>query len=59
MDAPYKRAHKFMYTEYIYYDASGNEIGTRRLYDDELYDWDISEPLTDDELEDFGLTEDA
>jgi hypothetical protein len=41
------------YSEIVYYNDEGDEVGRDTISDDHLYDTDAPEPLTDDEREDW------
>lgn len=41
------------YSEIVYY-KDGEEIGRERVYDDSLYDGDPEEPMTQQEIDDYG-----
>lgn len=45
---------QMMYTEIVYFDDEGNEIGRVRMHDDYAYD-SSSRPMTQDEREEWGL----
>jgi hypothetical protein len=51
-DAPYKVTHTMQYTEVVYYDAAGNEVGRDRMHDDHTYDM-FTDPLTEQEVADW------
>jgi hypothetical protein len=50
-------AHKIreirQYSEIVYYDDEGYEVGRDTMYDDHLYDSEPPEELTDQEREDY------
>ena len=50
-------AHKIIvtmqYTEVVYYDDDGNEVGRETMSDDHCYDSSPPEELTDEEREDW------
>ena len=51
------KAHKVkeirQYTEVVYYDDDGHEVGRVAVSDDDLYDTEPPEVLTSDEREDW------
>lgn len=51
----YKQRHIIQYTEVVYYDADGNEVGRDELQDAHTYDVLDAEPLTEDEALDYDL----
>ena len=51
MASPWKREDKILYTEIVYYDEHGNEVGRTRMHDDTLHDQGAPESITPDELE--------
>ena len=57
MSKPYKVEHIMQYTDVVYYDGEGNELDRVRLHDDLTYDTLPPVPLSDEELDEFGLGE--
>lgn len=53
MSAPYKVKETYQHTETVYYSEDGFEVHRERSMDDGLYDEDLPEPLTADEMEDL------
>lgn len=48
-----KQRHIIQHTEIVYF-RDGEEIGREEQYDAQLYDTEPVEPMTDDEIEDWG-----
>lgn len=53
MSRPMKTVERFMYSEIVYHDEDGTEVARERLYDDAWYDTAETEPMTEEEIEDY------
>ncbi|QWT24966.1 hypothetical protein KPL76_06310 [Subtercola sp. PAMC28395] len=53
MTGPYKVRETRQYTEVIYYNADGTEASRDTMLDDQSYDAEPPEPMTDEEIEDW------
>ena len=51
MSKPYTKRITIQYHETAYYDASGEEVGRVRHYDDAEWDADSAVEITEEELE--------
>jgi len=49
----FKEVRVMQYTETVYFNAAGEEIGREHGNDDTWYDGGDREPMTDDEMEDW------
>lgn len=52
-----KRTDTIHYTEVVYF-KDGEEIARERNYDDSAYDWTDEEPMTEDDIFDYGDEDD-
>ncbi|KJL45581.1 hypothetical protein [Microbacterium trichothecenolyticum] len=50
---PYKTQERYLYSETVYHDADGNEVGRERAHDDAWWDTAASEPMTEQEIADY------
>ena len=48
------RVEEYIYTENVYYDEYGRELGRERNYDDSWYDTREIREMTEQEEEDWG-----
>lgn len=55
---PYKIRHTMQYTEVVYHNALGEEVGRERVHDDHLYDSGGPESLTEQETAEWVGEED-
>lgn len=52
---PYKVVQAFQYTEVVYFDADGTEVGREKQNDTMLYDQARPAELSEQERADWGL----
>jgi len=53
MSGYHKTVEKYTYTETVYYDPEGNELGRHENYDTSWYDTVSEDDMTEEEIEDW------